>query len=301
MDERINHNETGQNETETEKEQKSEILTFVDLGSFTKAVESETSFVIDFASVTGLNTDFLQSSEKYLILNIKDLEDEPNNLLFLTQDKAFLFAKRQPPQEAFKAFQKVLHRRFGTNTILAFLTLDRVLEGYKKRLEGFISVIKELEEHFESKKYRDLTFEFLQLNDRLEEFHDLLLTLQERSYKEVQTRYISFDYNVLIAESQSLMDRCQRRFNMLRDLERENEMQITNELNRRIEKLNDVVRKLTAITVILTLPTLIASHFGMNFTFMPELRVWWAYPLVVIMQFALMGAGLFWFRKIGWL
>jgi Mg2+ and Co2+ transporter CorA len=34
----------------------------------------------------------------------------------------------------------------------------------------------------------------------------------------------------------------------------------TNELNLKIANLNDVARKLTAITVILMLPTLIASH-----------------------------------------
>jgi Mg2+ and Co2+ transporter CorA len=302
MDKVTNHDGISRNASAAKTEPKSEILLFNDLDSFSKAVEARAGLALDFASVTGLNTDFLESSEKYLLLNVKDSgSDEPNNLLFLTEDKAFLFAKRHPPQEKAKAFQRVLPRRFGASTILAYLTLDKVLESYKQQLEAFIGAIEELEESFESKKYRDLTFEFLRLNDRLEEFHDLLLKLQERSYKEVQTRYISFDYSVLIAESLSLQDRCQRRFNMLKDLERDNEMRLTTELNKRIEKLNDVVKKLTAITVILMLPTLIASHFGMNFAFMPELKVWWTYPTVIAVQFVLMGVGLFWFRKIDWL
>lgn len=44
------------------------------------------------------------------------------------------------------------------------------------------------------------------------------------------------------------------------------------DLNKRILKLNNVVTRLTAVTVIFMLPTLIASHFGMNFQFMPELH-----------------------------
>ena len=55
------------------------------------------------------------------------------------------------------------------------------------------------------------------------------------------------------------------RLAMLRDLSRDHELRVTTELNLRIEKLNDVVKRLTAITVILMIPTLIASHFGMNF------------------------------------
>ncbi len=66
-------------------------------------------------------------------------------------------------------------------------------------------------------------------------------------------------------------------------------------------KLNDAVKKLTALTVILMLPTLIASHFGMNFAFMPELNLWWAYPAVVVFQIVFMGIGFAIFRKIGWL
>jgi len=49
------------------------------------------------------------------------------------------------------------------------------------------------------------------------------------------------------------------------------------------------------------LPTLIASHFGMNFQYMPELSVAWAYPAVIAIQVILMGVGLILFRKIGWL
>ena len=78
-------------------------------------------------------------------------------------------------------------------------------------------------------------------------------------------------------------------------------MLATEELNQRIVKLNDVVKKLTAVTVILMLPTLIASHFGMNFVNMPELKSAWGYPSVIISQVLLMGAGIMIFRKIGWL
>ena len=275
---------------------------FDNLDTLAKAVTEATGITFDFTSVTALLSDFLESTEQYLLLNIKSYNgEEADNLLFLTGDKAFLFSKRPPNIEAYKPFAEVCTKSYGRSTVLAFLTLNNVMVNYKKRLEHLINLTKELEQTFDSKMYRDLNFEFEQLNDRLEEFHDLLLRLQETHYKEVETRYISFDYTVLIAESSSLLDRCQRRANVPKELARDNELQVTTELNKRIEKLNDVVKKLTAITVILMLPTLIASHFGMNFAFMPELKIWWAYPAVIGGQVIIMGIGYFLFRKIGWL
>lgn len=88
---------------------------------------------------------------------------------------------------------------------------------------------------------------------------------------------------------------------MLKDVMRDHELQVTMELNRRIERLNDVVKRLTAITVLLMVPTLIASHFGMNFAYMPELKIPWVYPFVVGFQIVIVGVGIYIFRKIGWL
>ena len=272
------------------------------MDALVKMVAEVTGTTFDFQSVVELHTDFVQTSEQYLILNIKDFDpEEPNNLLFLTGDKALLFSKKPLPPDAYKPFEKLYSRSYGRSTVLAFLTLSKVMDDYKSRLEYLITSTKELEQKFESKKYSDLNFEFERLEDRLEEFHDLLLRLQERGFKEIETRYISFDYDVLIAQSSSLLERCNRRANLLKEVGREHELQVTIDLNLRIERLNDVVRRLTAITVILMLPTLIASHFGMNFAFMPELKVPWAYPAVIGAQVVIVGVGIYIFRKIGWL
>jgi magnesium transporter len=88
---------------------------------------------------------------------------------------------------------------------------------------------------------------------------------------------------------------------MLKDIAHENEMKVTIELNRRIERLNDIVKRLTALTVILMIPTLIASHFGMNFVYMPELRMPLAYPVVIISQIAVIASVVFILKSIRWL
>ena len=179
--------------------------------------------------------------------------------------------------------------------------INQILSNHKQQLETLNRGIRKLEENYNHDEYRALSLEFERFSDRLEEFHDLIIGLQERRYKQVETQYIVFDYRVLIAESLSLQGRARRRLSTLRDLRQDHEMKSTEELNRKIMNLNDVLKKLTSITVILMLPTLIASHFGMNFQFMPELHVRWVYPAVIFAQFVIMGVFFFIFRKIGWL
>jgi len=64
---------------------------------------------------------------------------------------------------------------------------------------------------------------------------------------------------------------------------------------------NDVTKRLAAYAALVAVPTMIAGIYGMNFKFMPELEVVWAYPAVL----AVMAALDLWlftrFRKSGWL
>ncbi|MBI4258660.1 MAG: magnesium transporter CorA family protein [Thaumarchaeota archaeon] len=277
------------------------IQLFDNINAFSKAIENE-GFSFDFPSITELNTNFLQSAEKYLIVNIKDYDnDDPNNLLFMNGEKAFLYSKSPPRPETFHPFENVCNKPRGRSTVLTFLILNKAAISYKKRLETLIAGIKELEQHYDATKYRELVLDFNRLYDRLEDFDDIVLRLEESPIKEVETRYLSFDYSVLIAESHGLLDRCRNRLNMLKDLSRDHEIMVTTELNRRIERLNEVVKKLTALTVVLMIPNLIASHFGMNFGFMPELGIPEAYPTVIVSQIIISLLALLMFRKIKWL
>lgn len=66
-------------------------------------------------------------------------------------------------------------------------------------------------------------------------------------------------------------------------------------------RTNDVMKVLTIMTTIFVPLTFLAGIYGMNFDNMPELRVRWAYPLLLAVM-AIIGGGmiaLFW--KIGWI
>ncbi|MBQ9307761.1 MAG: magnesium transporter CorA [Clostridia bacterium] len=66
------------------------------------------------------------------------------------------------------------------------------------------------------------------------------------------------------------------------------------------EKQNHLMGILTVVSTIFLPLTLIAGWFGMNFPNMPLLNVWWGYPLVIVLSFAIVVFLFRWFKKREW-
>jgi magnesium transporter len=65
--------------------------------------------------------------------------------------------------------------------------------------------------------------------------------------------------------------------------------------------LNLVVKRLTAITLVLMIPTLIAGIYGMNFDVMPELQWPLGYPFALALMVVAAGGAIWYFRSRDWL
>lgn len=64
--------------------------------------------------------------------------------------------------------------------------------------------------------------------------------------------------------------------------------------------LNAVMKRLTAFTVVIMLPTLVAGIYGMNFRAMPEITWPYGYPMALALMAALVIAAVAYFRRHGW-
>jgi magnesium transporter len=64
--------------------------------------------------------------------------------------------------------------------------------------------------------------------------------------------------------------------------------------------LNAIMKRLTAFTVVLMVPTLIAGIYGMNFRLMPELDWRLGYPFALALMGAAMVTAVIWFRRNDW-
>jgi len=64
---------------------------------------------------------------------------------------------------------------------------------------------------------------------------------------------------------------------------------------------SSIIKIFSVASVALLPPTLIASIYGMNFDFMPELSRPWGYPAALVAMVVSVTVPLAWFRKKGWL
>lgn len=64
---------------------------------------------------------------------------------------------------------------------------------------------------------------------------------------------------------------------------------------------NMIIKVFTVAAAVFMPPTLIASIYGMNFRYMPELQLWFAYPLAIILIIASALLPYTIFKKKGWL
>jgi magnesium transporter len=64
--------------------------------------------------------------------------------------------------------------------------------------------------------------------------------------------------------------------------------------------LNAIMKRLTAVTVVLMIPTLIAGIYGMNFDVMPELHWAVGYPFSLLLMAVAAGGALWFFRSHDW-
>lgn len=63
---------------------------------------------------------------------------------------------------------------------------------------------------------------------------------------------------------------------------------------------NRIIKMFSVVSVIFLPPTLVASNYGMNFSFMPELQLKYGYPLALLMMALAAFAPYWYFKRKGW-
>ncbi len=276
------------------------LKTFSDFDAF-DAEAKKMGVAENLRHLLALDLTFFEKYPNYSVINLRDYGDEPNNLLVLSRDESILYSSKKFSDNDYVMFKHTLEKKYGESTVLAYLVLRDVLKNYSEQFEKLNAEIDALETSLDAVRIEETGRNLRKLMDKVEDFVDVLIKLEDRQVREVNTAYVGYDYDVLTAKSKHLLDRCRSHMGQIVGLRNEVEVRATKELNLRIASLSDVMKKLTAITVILMLPTIIASHYGMNFRFMPELDIPWAYPLVTTGSAAMVVVLVLVFRKKGWL
>ena len=275
------------------------IRTFSDFNEFQSAAR-ELGIEVDLQALTVLDTLFFETYKNYLIINARDHSENPNNLLILSKENNLFYGQKQFTSKDYKMFRLSLRNPFGESTVLAFLALQEVMNNYSTRFESLHNELDEAEKKLDVDKLDSLSRAFRKLADRLEDFLDLLIKLEDRKFQQVRTNYISYDYDVLLAKTRHLLDRSRNQLGRISGLRNELEIKETRKLNERISNLTLVMKRLTALTVILMIPTIITSHYGMNFP-APEFQWEYGYLFATVLSLVIMFGVVVFFKKKDWL
>ncbi|MEM4255276.1 MAG: CorA family divalent cation transporter [Candidatus Norongarragalinales archaeon] len=281
------------------------IETFTDFAQFKKKAQ-EIGVGVNLDELLAVDIVFLESYEDYLIISVKDYSQGPSNglssnILILSEKNVLLYSEKTFGEKDYKMFRFTLQKQFGESTVLTLLTLRDIFNNYQNAFKTIDEKIDALEIGYDLEEAESTTIRLRKVANRIEDLVNLLVSLEERKIRQVDTSLVAYDYRLLLTKARHLLDRCRNHLNQLRDIQREADMRQTRETNKRIEDLTNVMKKLTSITVILMLPTLVASHYGMNFSNMPELQLTWAYPAVIGVEIALAVLAAVYFRKRGWI
>ena len=183
---------------------------------------------------------------------------------------------------------------------LVYTVLDAVVDGYFPLLDRLSDKIEELEDRILAggqirgtlREVLDLKRELLELRRTLSPLRDVANALLRRDLPLVDDASAPY--------FQDLYDHLVRVLDQL-DLQRdllasalEANLSVTS------NNLNAVMKRLTAFTVILMGPTLVAGIYGMNFHVMPELSWPFGYAFALGLMAIVMGLSAIYFKRNDW-
>jgi magnesium transporter len=219
--------------------------------------------------------------------------------------KDFLLSFQEKEGDLFDPFRERIRldqgrvRKKGADYLL-YRLIDIIVDSYYNVLDSIGNQIEEIEDEIQSKTSQTTFTKIQALKKELVFLHKALYPLREAMSKlskdesnfiqEENFRYFS-DTNDHVIHLIDLLD-------TYRDL---TSGLIDYYTNRQNQKLNEVIRMLTIISTIFIPLTFIVGIYGMNFDYMPELRMKYGYPTVLIIMASVATTMIVYFKRKKWL
>lgn len=261
---------------------------FSDFGKF-EAKAKKICVGINFEELTKLDLNFLEAYKNFTVLNLRNSfseggEKNLNNLLVLSRKTNLIYSSQKFSKQDFKLYNGVLKKKFGESTILCLMALKQVQENYYADFERQRKGVLTAEQLLDYEQLNRVNKNMMNLEDKLADFLDLLLKLEERKIQLVDTNLINYDYDLLAAKARLLLDRTGRVLSQINEEKREIELRSTNALNKNVEFLSKMMMVLTLVGVVLTVPGSLGAFFGIpaisDITPVPIILFWVWVPTI---------------------
>lgn len=261
-----------------------------------------------------LNTNQRAKIEEYpdqvfFVLRMMSILEETGELnveqvsIVLSEDSVLSFQ-----EDDFPIFEPVLHRlrnnaprlRKEGPDYLAYALLDTVVDHYFKVMERLGDEIEVLEEHILTNVDDDIPEQIHALRRKVLYFRKAIWPLRDslNNLLREESPLINEDNKIYFRDVHDhlvqIIDGIENYRDMIIGMLDMYMSQVSN-------KMNEVMKVLTIIATIFIPLTFLAGIYGMNFEYMPELSVKWAYPAVWVVMIITTIFMLIYFRKKKWL
>ena len=189
-------------------------------------------------------------------------------------------------------------RKLG-NDFTVYALIDTIIDNYFPVLQETGSSLEALEDEMILKINKEKLQKLYELKHGLAELKRILWPTRDAigQLARNENRYIDGKTALYFRD---VYDHVIQSIDML-DLYRELASELMNVyLSSMSNRMNEIMKVLTIISTIFIPLSFVAGVYGMNFRFMPELELKWAYPIVLGAMVAIAGAMLYFFHKKGW-
>ena len=225
--------------------------------------------------------------------------------LSLIVGPSYLFSFQERPGDVFEPVRERLRqarpriRARGTD-YLAYTLIDAVVDNYYRVLEQIGDRIEELEREAMQDASVDVSHRIHHLKGEV-----LVLRRAVWPLREMLGLMYRGDVPNISEETQIFLrdvyDHCVQVIDTAETLREVLSGAMDLYMSGMSNRMNEVMKVLTIIATIFIPLSFFAGLYGMNFEYMPELGMPWAYPTLLGMMVLLAGGMLWFFRRRGWL
>lgn len=235
------------------------IYTFDKFEDF-QAKAQELGIGSDLEKLQNLDILFYEQYLEYVLFNLVSFESGVNKITILTKNNALIY-----PSLLFES-DRILKIKvkgpYRESTIAAYTVLKKMSDNYYSYFEAMNREISHADEAPTSEKLESLNKRLRRLQDIVDDFTALLIRLKESEVPFVDTRPIGYEFDILLARSRHLAHRCAIASRDIARLYTITEMRYSKELSAAIKRLTHITLILTVATFIVSIPNTIATTFG---------------------------------------
>ncbi|MBN1232711.1 MAG: hypothetical protein JXA60_05100 [Candidatus Coatesbacteria bacterium] len=245
------------------------IYEFTSFKEFQEKLAQE-KLIEDVSDLTTLNMNFYEGYDEFMIVNFKNFSGiETNNIMILSNKDNYVYSGIKWTNYL-KSYEKVLKDPDGESTVLFLVVSEKVLENYNECIKKIHSILSEIDE--KTIKRYDINVDALedqamllrQVTNLVEDFKEIVVSIKDSKFSFVNSSIAEYDFDVVAAKTQHLLDRCMSLRRYITDLKYDKDVASTSQLNKNMEKLTRIMAILTIIANVIAIPNTVATLYGVS-------------------------------------